>query len=82
MNPILALGVQGVVHRSVQEAADQGGLFGGGSLGTVLLIVGMVLSVAVVSGLGFIARMNDRAADRKAAQRVADDPGPAEPPAG
>ena len=44
----------------MNQAAEQSGLFGGGTLGTVLLIVGMVLSVAVVSGLGFIARMNDR----------------------
>lgn len=52
-------------------AAEQTGLFGGGSLGTVLLIIGMVLSVAIVSGLGFIARMNDRSAERKAARRPA-----------
>lgn len=68
-------------HQAVQ-AADQGGLFGGGSVGTVLLIVGMVLSVAVVSGLGFIARMNDRSAERKAARRVADEPGPGDGAAG
>lgn len=58
----------------MNQAAQQSGLFGGGSVGTVLLIVGMVLSVAIVSGLGFIARMNDRSADRKAARR----PGPDE----
>lgn len=52
-------------------AAEQTGLFGGGSLGTVLLIIGMVLSVAIVSGLGFIARINDRSAERKAARRPA-----------
>ena len=52
----------------MNQAAEQTGLFGGGSLGTVLLIVGMVLSVAVVSGLGFIARMNDRSSERKAAR--------------
>lgn len=54
----------------MNQAAEQSGLFGGGSLGTVLLIVGMVLSVAIVSGLGFIARMNDRSAERKAARRA------------
>jgi len=52
----------------MMQAAQDAGLFGDGfGLGTILLIVGMVVSVAVVSGLGFIARMNDRSADRKAA---------------
>lgn len=58
------------------QAAQQPGLFDGGSVATVLLIVGMVLAVAIVSGLGFIARMNDRSAARKADRRpAADRPG-------
>jgi len=53
----------------IEQAAQGGGVFGDGfGFGTVLLIVGMVLSVAVVSGLGFIARMNDRSAERKSAR--------------
>lgn len=51
------------------QAAQDGGLFGDGfGVGTILLIAGMVLSVAVVSGLGFIARMNDRSAERRSAR--------------
>lgn len=58
-------------------AAQESGLFDGGSPGTVLMIVGMVLAVAIVSGLGFIARMNDRSAERKAKRRPGPDaPGP------
>jgi hypothetical protein len=53
-------------------AAQESGLFDGG-LGTVLMIVGMVLAVAIVSGLGFIARMNDRSAERKAKRRLGPD---------
>lgn len=86
MNPIMTqAALEPVVrsaHRSVHLAADQGGLFGGGSLGTVLLVVGMVLAVTIVSGLGFIARMNDRSAERKAARRATDDPGSSDPSAG
>ncbi len=52
----------------IVRAAQDGDLFADGGLGTVLLIVGMVVSVAVVSGLGFIARMNDRSAERKSAR--------------
>jgi len=52
----------------MNQAAQQSGIFDGGGLGTVLLIVGMVLAVAIVSGLGFIARMNDRSAERKASR--------------
>ena len=63
----------------MNQTAEQTGLFGGGSLGTVLLIVGMVLSVAIVSGLGFIARMNDRSAERKASRRLgSDETGPSD----
>ncbi len=55
------------------QAAQDGGLFGDGfGVGTILLIAGMVLSVAVVSGLGFIARMNDRSAERKSVRPPAD----------
>jgi len=35
--------------------------------GGVLLVVGMVLALAVVSGLGILARLRDRATERKAA---------------
>ena len=52
----------------MNQAAQQSGICDGGGLGTVLLIVGMVLAVAIVSGLGFIARMNDRSAERKASR--------------
>lgn len=62
----------------ITQAAQDGGLFGDGGLGTVLLIVGMIVAVAVVSGLGFIARMNDRSAERKARGQVADQPPPAD----
>ncbi|MFN8197556.1 MAG: hypothetical protein U0R72_04390 [Nakamurella multipartita] len=55
------------------QAAQDGGLFGDGfGVGTILLIAGMVLSVAVVSGLGFIARMNDRSAERKSVRPPTD----------
>lgn len=48
------------------QSAQDGGLFSDGfGAGTILLIAGMILAVAVVSGLGFIARMNDRSAERK-----------------
>ena len=53
--------------QAVQSAQD-GGLFSDGfGVGTILMVVGMILAVAVVSGLGFIARMNDRSAERKSA---------------
>ena len=55
------------------QAAQDGGLFGDGfGVGTILLVAGMVLSVAVVSGLGFIARMNDRSAERKSVRPPTD----------
>ena len=55
------------------QAAQDGGLFGDGfGVGTILLIAGMVLSVAVVSGLGFIARTNDRSAERKSVRPPTD----------
>lgn len=54
------------------SAAQDGGLFSDGlGAGGILLIVGMVLAVAVVSGLGFIARMNDRSAERRSARERA-----------
>jgi len=53
----------------ITQAAQDSGLFSDGlGVGGILLIVGMVVAVAVVSGLGFIARMNDRSAERKSAQ--------------
>jgi F0F1-type ATP synthase beta subunit len=54
------------------QAAQDSGLFGGSGVGTVLLIVGMIAAVAVVSGLGFIARMNDRSAERKSVRATAE----------
>jgi len=44
-------------------AADSGSDF---SWGTLLLIVAGFLALAVVSSLGFIARIRDRAAERRA----------------
>jgi hypothetical protein len=58
----------------IAQAAQDAGMFGDGGVGTVLLIVGMVVALAVVSGLGFIARMNDRSKERKAAQAGAVEP--------
>lgn len=53
----------------MMQAAQETGFLGSGNAGTVLMIVGMIVAVAIVSGLGFIARMNDRSAERKAARR-------------
>ena len=55
----------------IRNAAGSGssGLFEGGfGWGGVLLVVGMVVALAIVSGLGILARMRDRATDRKAAE--------------
>jgi hypothetical protein len=55
-----------------QDAAHTAGntgssLFDGGfSWGTLLLVIGMFASLAVVSSLGILARIRDRAADRTA----------------
>lgn len=55
-----------------QDAAHTAGntgssLFDGGfSWGTLLLVIGMFVSLAVVSSLGILARIRDRAADRAA----------------
>jgi hypothetical protein len=55
-----------------QDAAHTAGntgssLFDGGfSWGTLLLVIGMFVSLAVVSSLGILARIRDRAADRTA----------------
>jgi hypothetical protein len=51
------------VTSSAAAAADSGGDF---SWGTLLMFVGMFLALAVVSSLGFIARIRDRATERKA----------------
>ena len=50
-----------------REAADHGsGLFSGGfSWGSFLLVLGMFLALAVVSSLGFLARMRDRKVERR-----------------
>lgn len=61
----------------ITQAAQDGGLFGDGGFGTVLLFVGMIVAVAIVSGLGFIARMNDRSAERRARAQIAEPPPPA-----
>jgi len=61
---------------SAARAADHGaGLFSDGfGWGTALLILVMVLLLAVVSGLGFLARMRERAVERQesAAHRTVD----------
>jgi hypothetical protein len=65
--------------QSVQSAQD-GGLFSDGfGVGTILMVVGMILAVAAVSGLGFIARMNDRSAERKSADTQTGQPTGAAP---
>jgi len=51
------------VTSAAAAAPDSGGDF---SWGTLLLIVVGFLALAVVSSLGFIARMRDRATDRRA----------------
>ena len=51
------------VSSSAAAAADSGGDF---SWGTLLLTVAGFLALAVVSSLGFIARMRDRATERRA----------------
>jgi len=52
---------------TVNEAASGSGLFEDGfGWGGILLVVGMVLALAVVSGLGILARIRDRASERKA----------------
>lgn len=56
----------------IAQAAQDTGMFGGGGFGTVLLVVGMIVALALVSGLGFIARLHDRSAEKKTAR-------PAEP---
>ena len=48
---------------SSAAAADSGGDF---SWGTLLLIIAGFLALAVVSSLGFIARIRDRATERRA----------------
>jgi hypothetical protein len=48
-------------------ASGSSGLFEDGfGWGGVLLVVGMVVALAVVSGLGILARLRDRAGERKA----------------
>ena len=39
--------------------------------GGVLLVIGMVVALAVVSGLGILARIRDRATERKASENSA-----------
>jgi hypothetical protein len=51
------------VTSSAAAAADSGSDF---SWGTLLLIVAGFVALAVVSSLGFIARIRDRATERKA----------------
>ena len=56
------------VTSSAAAAADSGGDF---SWGTLLMIVAGFLALAVVSSLGFIARIRDRATERRATERRA-----------
>ncbi len=52
-----------------EAASGSSGLFEGGfGWGGVLLVVGMVVALAVVSGLGILARIRDRAGARKAVE--------------
>ena len=51
----------------IAAGSEPSGLFEGGfGVGGVLLVIGMVLALAVVSGLGILARMRDRATEQKA----------------
>ncbi len=52
--------------RHVAESGASGLFVGGFGWGGVLLVMGMVLALAVVSGLGILARMRDRTAERRA----------------
>jgi cytochrome b len=48
-------------------ASGSSGLFEGGfGWGGALLVIGMVVALAIVSGLGILARLRDRAGERKA----------------
>jgi hypothetical protein len=48
-------------------ASGSSGLFEGGfGWGGVLLVIGMVVALAIVSGLGILARLRDRASERRA----------------
>jgi hypothetical protein len=50
-----------------EAASGSSGLFEGGfGWGGVLLVIGMVVALAIVSGLGILARLRDRASERKA----------------
>ena len=54
-------------QQAVTTSSSSTALFEGGfSLGTLLLVIGMFLSLAVVSSLGILARMRDRSAQRRA----------------
>lgn len=57
------------VTSSAAAAADSGGDF---SWGTLLMFVAGFLALAVVSSLGFIARLRDRATERRAEAARAD----------
>lgn len=55
------------LQQAARDASDHGaGLFSGGfSWGTFLLVLGMFVALAVVSSLGFLARMRDRSEERR-----------------
>jgi len=54
--------------QSADAAGTGSDLFAGGfSWGTFLLIAGMMLALAVVSSLGILARMRDRATEMRGA---------------
>jgi cytochrome b len=56
----------------IEAASGSSGLFENGfGWGGALLVIGMVIALAVVSGLGILARLRDRADERQAGQRMA-----------
>jgi len=53
-------------------ASGSSGLFENGfGWGGALLVIGMVVALAIVSGLGILARLRDRASERQANERKA-----------
>ena len=70
-----------LIHAAGATTDHGGDLFSGGfSWGTFLLVIGMFLALAIVSSLGFLARMRDRSVERRQVARPPVDGGSA--PAG